>query len=204
MKFSQHGICFSPSIWTKFKFGFNQVLKESSIYNFPIYEFWSLLAFFGESCKGTGAHATDRGRERAGATSHVRASTRRRRAASVRRRTMAPRSPRMSVACVSPACTSRMRPGRWARAPRSVHALAAAPSVRPPRKHAEGHCTPRLNASVASLRSNDASVHLAIKSRIPLLPRVSPPPAARHCHGRLGELPPPLAPAACQPSQSPP
>jgi hypothetical protein len=64
---------FSPSLWTNFKFGFGQVLEESTIYNFPIYGFWSLVAIFGESCKWTRAHATDRGRERAGVTSRARA-----------------------------------------------------------------------------------------------------------------------------------
>jgi hypothetical protein len=158
MKFSQLGIWFFLSFWTKFKFGFSQVLEESPIYNFPIYGFWSLFAIFGELCKGTGAHATDRGRERASATSRARTFTRHSRAAAVRRRTTAPpRSLRVSESCVSPARTSSTRLGRWARAPRGVRALAAAPSLPAARAHRCCRYTSHLNVLVASLRSKDAS-----------------------------------------------
>jgi hypothetical protein len=60
MDFSQLGTWISPSNWTKFKFGFSQVLEGSPIYNFPIYGFWNLFAIFRESCKETGAHRSDR------------------------------------------------------------------------------------------------------------------------------------------------
>jgi hypothetical protein len=73
MDFSQLSTWISPSNWTKFKFGFSQVLEESPIYNFPIYEFGSLFAILGESCKETGAHAMDQGRELTGATPRARA-----------------------------------------------------------------------------------------------------------------------------------
>jgi hypothetical protein len=77
------------------------------------------------------------GRERAPARRRAfrRDATRRRCAAAVRRRTTAgTRSLGVSTVCVSTALTSRTRLGRRARAPHDVHALAAAPSILPPRR----------------------------------------------------------------------
>jgi hypothetical protein len=107
----------------------------------------------------------------------------------------------MSPVCISTARTSRQRLGRRTRTPRGVRALATAPSIRPPRPHAEAHRTTPSRAGRFDRKRicHDARVS-AIKAHScgsrPSTPRsagiratASAPPRSRHRASRSSPRP---------------
>jgi hypothetical protein len=140
------------------------------------------------------------GRKRHGPTSRAHASTSRRLVSVVRRRTTAGhRSLCVSSACVSLACTPRSLLGWRTRAPRGVHALAAASYLPAAHAHRCRHRTRALMHQVCLALKRATSARVGYK-RVPPIPPAcehSRPPI-RHCCRRR-ELAPQQAPAAGQP-----
>jgi hypothetical protein len=163
MKILQIGIWISPSIWVQFKIGFSHYLEDHSIYNFPIYGFWSLCANSWEQCKQRGVHALDWA-EDATTRRRARVSTRCRRAAAVRRLYHgAPGSQRVSATDVR--FVRALQDAASAREPSTTRRVPAYPRV--PRLP-----SPSLDPTQASTTAHWSS-----------LPRASPetkPQRARH------------------------
>jgi hypothetical protein len=141
----QVGIWISFSIWIQFTFGFSHILEGRSIYNFHVYQLWSLHVNFWELCKQTGAHRSDR-------------------AESALRRDVARSGVTPCVADAPPPCAAVPRPvlgvSAWARCASAPHAPPGRVSAGEPTRHTA--CTPRLavprlNATVASTWSEYAT-----------------------------------------------